>query len=296
MKPISIRNRKPSEDGYMLVVVIFMLAILMLSLTVAAPVIKKEIQRDRDVELMHRGKQYARAVKLYYKRFGAYPPSMEALVKTNDVRFLRKKYIDLSTGKEEWKIIRVGQQKTPRMGFFGVPLGAAGMTGAGGVTGATPFASSSTGSAGAPTSTSQAGTPSSSADSSSAASLPAPANESASSAGLTSQTFGGMPIMGFSPNSPKQSILIYKKKDHYNEWEFLYDPLADQAMQGGNLGTIGQPINATPTGVGSGVPSGFSLNLNNSNGTNGGSNSSGSSFGSPTSPTPPATPAPSGTP
>ena len=43
--------------------------------------------------------------------------------------------------------------------------------------------------------------------------------------------------MGFSPNSPKQSILVYKKKNHYNEWEFLYDPIADQMMmQGGLMG------------------------------------------------------------
>ena len=42
------------------------------------------------------------------------------------------------------------------------------------------------------------------------------------------QTFGGAGIIGFSPASPKQSILVYKKKNHYNEWEFLYSPLSDQ--------------------------------------------------------------------
>jgi type II secretory pathway pseudopilin PulG len=73
MNKIPIRRRKSSEEGYMLVVVIFMLAILMLSMTAAVPVIKKEIQRDREIETMHRGKQYARAVKLYYKKFGRYP-------------------------------------------------------------------------------------------------------------------------------------------------------------------------------------------------------------------------------
>jgi len=120
MTTTSIRHaRKPSEEGYMLVVVVFLLAILMLSLTVAAPVIKKEIQRDREVETMHRGKQYARAVKLYYKKFGAYPPTVDALVKQNEIRFLRRKYIDPTTGKEDWKIIRVGQQKTQTLGFFG---------------------------------------------------------------------------------------------------------------------------------------------------------------------------------
>ncbi len=265
----------------MLVVVIFMLAVLMLSLTVAAPVIKKDIQRDRDVELMHRGKQYARAVKLYYKKFGAYPPTMEALVKTNDIRFLRKKYIDLSTGKDEWKIIRVGQQKTPRMGFFGQPLGAAGGMGAG-IAGATPFANSSaSGTSSSPFGASSSTSTSSSATDSGSSSLPSPLNESADSTGLTGQSFGGMPIMGFSPGSPKQSILVYRKKNHYNEWEFLYDPLVDQMMQGGqsggNLGAIGQPMGTTPP------TTGFSFNPNPTP-TNG-----------PGSPSPTPTPSPSPT-
>jgi hypothetical protein len=30
--------------------------------------------------------------------------------------------------------------------------------------------------------------------------------------------------------SSRQSILIYKKKNHYNEWEFVYDPLSDQKV------------------------------------------------------------------
>jgi hypothetical protein len=55
--------------------------------------------------------------------------------------------------------------------------------------------------------------------------------------------------MGFSPNSPKQSILVYKKKNHYNEWEFLYDPTADQMMmQGGGTGT-GTPIQTGSPGM-----------------------------------------------
>jgi hypothetical protein len=60
--------------------------------------------------------------------------------------------------------------------------------------------------------------------------------------------------MGFSPNSPKQSIMVYKKKNHYNEWEFVYDPVAEQMMQqaGGNTGNnplqTGQPgAPTTPT-------------------------------------------------
>ncbi len=65
------------------------------------------------------------------------------------------------------------------------------------------------------------------------------------------QTFGGGGIVGFSPGSEKQSILTYKKKDRYNQWEFTYSPLSDQkTMQGGNTGAIGQPAGgSTGTGI-----------------------------------------------
>src|ERR1035438_6324277 len=87
-----IRRPQPSEEGYMLVAVIFLVALLTISLAVALPRISKEIQRDREIETMHRGKQYIRGIRMYYKKFGAYPPNVDALVKgTNNIRFLRKK-------------------------------------------------------------------------------------------------------------------------------------------------------------------------------------------------------------
>jgi hypothetical protein len=46
--------------------------------------------------------------------------------------------------------------------------------------------------------------------------------------------------------------MVYKKKNHYNEWEFVYDPIAEQlTQQGGNTGTIGTPASATTTPIGS---------------------------------------------
>ncbi len=84
-------------------------------MAIAVPNINKEIQRDREVETMHRGKQYVRALKLYYKKFGNYPPNVDALVKgTNNLRFLRKKYIDPSTGKDEWKPIHLARTSSRR--------------------------------------------------------------------------------------------------------------------------------------------------------------------------------------
>ncbi|MGB8259875.1 MAG: hypothetical protein WCE75_05975, partial [Terracidiphilus sp.] len=44
----------------------------------------------------------------------------------------------------------------------------------------------------------------------------------------------------------KQSILIWKKKTHYNEWEFVYDPLTDMVQIGNNV--AGSPLPQTPPG------------------------------------------------
>jgi type II secretory pathway pseudopilin PulG len=232
------RVSRPSEQGYALLAVIFLVALLTISLAIAMPKVTKAIQRDRDIETMQRGKQYARAVKMYYKKFGAYPPNVDALVKpTNNIRFLRKKYADPTTGRPDWKPVLFGQNKAPTaMGFFGQVLG-----GVGGCVGTNPLSTSgsttdsTSNCVGTGLSTSTAST-----DTTATASTdPNAAASSTSAFGQTGQTFGGAGLIGFSPNSPKQSIMIYKKKDHYNEWEFVYDPKADlMQAQGGIQGGV----------------------------------------------------------
>jgi type II secretory pathway pseudopilin PulG len=220
----------PSEEGYILVAVIFMLAILILSMAVAIPRVRDDIKRDREIETMQRGKQYIRAVQLYFKKFHSYPPNVDSLVKTNNIRFLRKKYVDPTTGKDEWKPVLFGQNKTPQaMGFFGQPLGGAALAGTG-----------PSGGKGIPGSPGSGGTPSAGGGlfSTGSSSTDSGASSSTSSGASGTSAIGGAGIIGFSPQSPKQSILVYKKKNHYNEWEFLYSPLMDQ--QTGITGTTGQ--------------------------------------------------------
>ncbi len=336
------RGPKSSEEGYILVAVMFMLAILVIAMAVAVPRIAKSIQRDREIETMHRGKQFARAVKLYYKKFGNYPNNLDALVKTNEIRFLRKKYIDPTTGKEEWKPVRYGQNKAPTaMGFFGQPIGGTGMSGGlcgnalpgsipssgssssfGGSSSSFGSSSSSFGSSFSPGSSNpMAGCPptdtsttgnantnggtisNGSTDPNAPNGSTDPNNPNGgqnsgdsngtatpgTGTGLNGQQFGGGPIIGFSPNSPKQSLLVYKKKNHYNEWEFVYDPLADQMMQQngitGNNGGFG--INGTSSpGTG-----GLGSNSGGSGGSPGGFGSSGGSGSGSGAPTPqPQTP------
>jgi hypothetical protein len=51
-------------------------------------------------------------------------------------------------------------------------------------------------------------------------------------------TFGGLPIVGVASTSKNKSIREFNKKDHYNQWQFIYDPSTDR---GGLLTTPNQP-------------------------------------------------------
>ncbi len=110
----------------MLVGLIVAIFLVLLALSVAAPKMAQDLKRDREVEAVHRGEQYVRAVRVYYRKTHAYPGSIEQLEKTNNIRFLRQRYIDPMTGKDDWRLIHVGEAKTTVKGFFGQPL--AGLT------------------------------------------------------------------------------------------------------------------------------------------------------------------------
>ena len=258
------RPARPSEEGFGLLAVIFLVALLTLSLALAMPKVIKQIQRDRELETMHRGKQYARAIRMYYKKFGAYPTSPDVLIKpTNNIRFLRKKYADPTTGQPDWKPVLLGQNKAPTaMGFFGQPLGGVGGCATNPLgTSASSVATSSSSFAGttnSPTDTSSncngTGLNTSSTTSTDTGTTtptdPSAAGSSAtqSASGQTGQTFGGAGIIGFSPNSPKPSIMVYKTKTHYNGWEFVYDPRAEQTQGGGGYtGQQGAPTYSPPS-------------------------------------------------
>ena len=257
----------------------FLLAIFTIAMSVAVPRIAKEIQLDRERETMERGKQYTRAVQLYYRKFHAFPPNQDALVKTNEIRFLRKKYVDPTTGKDDWKPIRFGQAKTQTLGFFGQPIAGAGSaggsvmagigpSGGNGLNGGSTIGGSGSSIGGSsilgPTNSGTGSIPAAGTPGASTGTATGTGTGSGSSTGtdtgLTGQTFGGAGIIGFSPAGTKQSIMIYKKKNHYEEWEFVYDPLTDMRTQSGNTGAIGQPASNTTTPIGgSGIGSGTGI-------------------------------------
>ena len=65
------------------------------------------------------------------------------------------------------------------------------------------------------------------------------------------QVFGGGPIVGVASTSKDKTIRIYNKKEHYNEWQFIYDPTTDL---GGLLTTPNQPSLQSATTALQGTP------------------------------------------
>ena len=283
-------RRGESEEGFILLAVLFLVMLILIALAVAAPTVAKSIQRDKEVELVHRGEEYKRAIKLYYKKFGAYPTSIDQLVNTNNIRFLRKRYKDPITGKDDWRLIYFGQAKVPPMGLFGQPLAVPGLAAAvpGGIPGAptaTAAGSSAFGSTPTPTyGTATVDTPdssnssdngdnsgtstsveSSSTNPSVTITAPTPGSQSGAStlgaanpaAGASATgsspfgaTLGGGPIVGVGIPIPKSSLIEYKKQKKYSQWEFVYNPIEDTLQAGGLAGATPQNPNGTGTGPG----------------------------------------------
>lgn len=197
----------------MLIVIIFLVTLVAVALAAVAPAIGTQIKRDREEELVHRGKQYTRAIQLFFRKFGRYPASIDQLENTNNLRFLRKKYTDPITGKDEWKLIRFGQahpKKPPAWMKTGIAAGNMG----GGLGSSTP----------------QSGV----------------SNASDISKSLSgSPTIGGGPIVGVASTSDKEGLKEIDGKTKYSEWEFVYDPTLDPNFRG-------QPGQGQPGGAGGG--------------------------------------------
>ena len=123
------------EQGYMLLGLIVVIAIILIGLGVAASEVAFSLRREREVESARRADQYVRAIRRFYIKNQHYPGSIEQLENTNNVRYLRQKYVDPLTGKADYRLIPVGQNKTTVKGFFGQPLAGLATTGLGSVAG-----------------------------------------------------------------------------------------------------------------------------------------------------------------
>ncbi|HEY1799436.1 MAG TPA: hypothetical protein VGG46_00765 [Terriglobales bacterium] len=240
----NMRGRSGRQSGYILLMMMLFIALLAVAALAALPRMEMQVKRDREEEMIHRGAQYARAIRHYVKKFGRYPTSISDLEDTNDVRFLRKAYKDPITGKD-FRLLHMGdvQMLMGGAGFSGGGGNPAAAAGAGqpGMPAGVPISGST--SSGPTTQGDNSGTPDNSGtnangDNSSGESAnggqssdsSSPNGSSPNSGGPGGQVFGGGPIMGVASVSKDKTIRMFNNKQHYNEWLFVYDPTNDRSL------------------------------------------------------------------
>lgn len=258
------------EQGYMLLGLMVAVALILLALSVAASKTALSLRREREAETVRRADQYVRAIRRFYLKNRRYPGTVEQLVNTNNVRYLRQRYVDPLTGKE-FRMIGFGHNKTTVKGFFGEPLeglpaaglGAAagmqspGIGGAGGVAGpgsafgagataGTPggVGTGATAAAGAATGTDSSAAAGGAAGASGGAAASGAGQAGSSGAtgafgspgGVGSQsatTFGGSTgaIIGVGSEATGDALIEWNQQKTYQDWEFLYDPRIESLRQ-----------------------------------------------------------------
>jgi len=175
------------------------LAVMAVLMSVALPVWRHDAQREKEEELIFRGQQYVRAVRLYSTKTGAMPVSVDALVQG---RFLRKKFKDPIT-RDDFEPISAANPNP------------------GGVVG-----SSQPGGRG--TQQSISGPPATTGR------LGANSNPNGSTFGGTVP--GGM--LGVRSKSKEESIRLYLNRNHYNEWMFVFQGLGAGGGRGRGQGPL----------------------------------------------------------
>ena len=245
------RQRKGGEAGYTLALVMVMASVLLVTLSEAVLNWQTAVKREREEELIFRGKQYQRALVLWYAHWSrtlgtpqvAYPSTVEALLNTNNKRFLRKEWTDPITD-EEWRFIKVGPNNRPLLTVLPGTAAAApggsrnpyGSGGSGQSQGSGPQAPAATGQTAY--------------------------GQTLKTQPLNSPTIGG--IAGVASTSEKESLKTYNGRNKHNEWEFFtdYAALAARAQRGqpgrrpGQSGQPGQSRQPGQAGQGRGRPGG----------------------------------------
>lgn len=241
------RNRR--EGGYAILMVLFLATLVVLGTIAISPNVLTEGTREREQEMIWRGKQYTRGIKLYYRKTGKFPTSLEDLTKPKmgTMRFMRQAYKDPMNPKDgEWRLIYVGPagqligslkpKRALQLSMFGGGQTVVAPTLGGVPGGATappigqPFGQIGTGAQGAP-----AGTAPSGAGQNEPPGEEEIVDDAANQALLASDAprlMGGN-IIGVGSKVNHASILVYDKAKNYRQFEFIWDPSKDAITIGG---------------------------------------------------------------
>jgi len=264
----SKHSRKSSQAGYAILTVIFLATLMVLLVMMAAPRVTLEGQRQKELDMIWRGKQYARGVKLYYRKLGRFPTSIDDLTKPKigSIRFMRQAYKDPMNSEDgSWRLLYVGpagqligSTKPPRTSLLGSMqsgiggsnpsangagvLGGPGANPAQGQGGINSGFGSSQNSNNPQGATGAAGTTQvSSTDSSqNGTGMGTPVTD-------TNPIVGGN-IIGVGSKVKHPSIIVYDRATDYWQFEFIWDPSKDAMGAGQSGNRMGTPI-GQPSGV-----------------------------------------------
>jgi len=258
-------SRRRKQAGYTLLLAVFMVASMIIVAAAAAPNILTQGRREKEEEMIWRGKQYARAIGMYYRKFGKYPTKVEDLTnQTNGVRFLRKAYTDpMNKDDGSWRFIYVGPNgqligSFRQTSLLQTALSTPGLSGTltsggglqplsppGAMGGMTPGTNQTPG----------AGQPGQQANN---AMTPNPLE---SQLQPFSGTVMGGNIIGVGSKIKKPSLKVYLGGDTYQQWEFIWNPTGLAALPGQipvnpNANPTSAPNNTNPNGAPPATPDG----------------------------------------
>ena len=275
MKKLATKRALRSERGYALLLAAFIASLMLIAVMTAAPGIRTNRQRELEKEMIWRGNQYVRGIKMYYRKNGKYPTSLDDLTKPQlaNVHFMRQAYKD-PMNKEDgsWRLLYIGPngqlmgslkpqpptlaQPTGIPGTVNLGTPAASMPGAGigGQSTTNPLMGLGTGpsatGAGVQGSGQNAGQGATSTDTD-ANGLPIGAQATEPT------TIMGGSIIGVGSKAFGKSVIVWEKAANYRLYEFYWDPIKDSIQFGGQQNIPGTSTPGTPAGMQPGINPGM---------------------------------------
>ena len=184
------------DGGYAMAALLVALGVMSVVLMVAMPAWRHMIQREKEEELIFRGRQYARGIGLFQRKYAAaYPPDIETLVQQ---KFLRKKYRDPMVPDGQFQVLYQASQGQPLLPGQQQTRDRLGQQPAGSGRDQRQFRGAERPPNDPPFYTPPAGR------------------------GGTAGPRGG--VIGVASKSTETSIRLYNGRNHYNEWQFVYTP------------------------------------------------------------------------
>jgi type II secretory pathway pseudopilin PulG len=225
----SERLTKPErgrEAGFAIATLIVFAAVISILAAATIPVYQMRVQREREEELIFRGEEYVRAIQKYQRKYNVNPPTIDALLNTDGIRFVRRQYKDPISG-EDFRIISVNPDGSV-VGSNTLNLAAGTPLNLGNTPGTNPQGNRGGGAPQIPTTTGgSVGTGAQRGAAGNAGGFtPTGGTGNRGATGPTNQAGFGNPtsatsgIIGVGANKPDESIKVYNGHQKYSEWEF----------------------------------------------------------------------------